>query len=111
MIRTVYLEKLFVAHMKIDELLAENAKLQAQIGPKVEKVKKNDAPKFYNTFSTFPKFRESGSFSNDIKASNEKKASLNKSLSFSNAHENDLKIEAELQKNSDNIEKLKMELR
>ena len=97
--------------MKIDELLAENAKLQAQIEPKVDKPKKKDAPLFYNTFSTFPKFRESGSFTNENKTANQKRTSLNKSLSLSQTQEADQKIEAELQKNSDNIEKLKLELR
>ena len=105
------MEKLFVAHMKIDELLSENSKLQAQIGPKTEKPKKKDTPQFYNTFSHFPKFNESTSspFKNDQPLFNQKKPSLNKSLtSFSNE---DKTVEAEFQKNSENIEKLKLELR
>ena len=110
--RSVYLEKLFIAHMKIDELLAENSKLQCQVGPKPEKTKQT--PNFYNTFSHFPKFKDSSetSFIQEKPFLGQiKRPSLNKSFtSFSN--DDKMKnVEVEFQKNSENIEKLKHELR
>lgn len=100
---------MFTAHLKIDELLSQNTKLQAQIGPKLEKNKIN-APNFYNTISHFPKYKESNTFTNEKpKISGPvKKTNLNKSVTLFSNYE---KSEKELKKNSDDIEKLKYELR
>jgi len=105
------LQKIFVAHMKIDELLSENAKIQAQIGPKPEKSK--NTPNFYNTFSHFPKFKDTSSIPNDKPSilNQIKKTSLNKSLTSFNNDQNNKAVEADFKKNSESIEKLKEELR
>ena len=104
------MQKIFVAHMKIDELLSENAKIQAQIGPKPEKTK--NTPNFYNTFSHFPNFKDTSSIQNDKPSflNQIRKSSLNKSLT-SFTDQNNEAVEADFKKNSENIEKLKEELR
>lgn len=100
--------------MKIDELLTENTKLLAQtnIKPKEQKTK----PNFYNTFSHFPKFKDPSQTPPSNNENNKffgplKKTSLNKSLTSYPVDEKTQKVEEELKRNSEDIEKLKNELR
>ena len=108
-LRSVYLQQLFVAHLKIDEILAENMKLQAQLQPKEKESKIK--PNFYNTFSHFPKFKETSI--NQSFGKNLKKPVFSKdteSLTLHNKEKTE-KVEEDFKKNSEEIEKLKQELR
>lgn len=105
--RSVYLQKIFVAHLKIDELLSENMRLQAQIDPKPAKEQKIK-PDFYKTFSHFPKAKE-----DTVKPflGGLQKTFAKKNTNLSPVESKTEKVEEDFKKNSHEIEKLKNELR
>lgn len=107
--RSVYLQKIFVAHLKIDELLSENMRLQAQFDPKPAAKEQKIKPDFYKTFSHFPKAKEDST--KPFFLGNLQKTIAKKNTNLSPVESKTEKVEEDLKKSSQEIEKLKNELR